>query len=106
VKEAVDIFINQRCIPVDSYTYASLLHGCVNTKALSEGWLVHTHMNRMKFKPDLFLATKLVSMYSKCGSLEDAFQVDEMPERNLVGWTAKVMPSTDKARKPWVVLIK
>ena len=40
---------------------------------------------------DLFLTNHIVNMYSKCGSLDYARQLfDEMPERNIVSWTALV----------------
>eukprot|EP01018_Ginkgo_biloba_P036923 Gb_03481 [translate_table: standard] len=89
LKEALHLlnFMNQS----DSCTYASLLQLCVNLKALPEGKLLHAHIIHMGFKPDIFLETKFVIMYAKCGSLVDARRVlDEMPERNVVSWTAMI----------------
>lgn len=40
---------------------------------------------------DPFTEIKLIGMYAKCGSLEDAYKVfDEMPERNLYAWSAMI----------------
>jgi len=76
---------------LDSYAYASLLQGCLNIGALPEAKLVHAHMLLTGFKPDMFLGTKLMIMYAKCGCLVDAGQVfEQMPERNVVSWTAMI----------------
>eukprot|EP01018_Ginkgo_biloba_P016323 Gb_33311 [translate_table: standard] len=93
LKEAMTIFhqMDGRGIRPDSSTYASLLQGCVNQKALSEGKLVHAHMNKKGFEPGIYLGTKLVILYAKCGRLVDARRVlDELPERNVVSWTAMI----------------
>lgn len=69
-----------RGIQPDSSTCIPLLQGCVDRKTLPEGKLLQAHMVERGFTPDVFLATKLVIMYTKCGSLVDARQVfDEMP---------------------------
>eukprot|EP01018_Ginkgo_biloba_P013140 Gb_38248 [translate_table: standard] len=77
--------------PVDTATYVSLLQGCIKKKALSEGKLVHTHINEMGFTPDRFLGNALVEMYVKCGSLVDARRVfDDMPKRDAFPWNVMI----------------
>eukprot|EP01018_Ginkgo_biloba_P008611 Gb_26723 [translate_table: standard] len=93
MKEALHILhlMDRRRVPPDSFTYACLLQAYLNVKALPECKLVHAHIILMGFNPDVFLNTKLVVMYTKCGSLVDARRLlDEMPERNVVAWTAMV----------------
>eukprot|EP01018_Ginkgo_biloba_P018360 Gb_34963 [translate_table: standard] len=86
VKEALSM-MHLMEYPEDSI-YASLLQVLINIRALPEGKLVHAHMIQTGFKPDIFLDTKIVIMYAKCGSLVDARRVlDEMPYRNVVSWT-------------------
>eukprot|EP01018_Ginkgo_biloba_P002768 Gb_08745 [translate_table: standard] len=76
---------------VDSYTYASLLQLCTQNKALSEGKLIHTHMNGRGIVPDILLWNTLANMYAKCGSLIDARRLfDEMPERDVYSWTVMI----------------
>eukprot|EP01018_Ginkgo_biloba_P001571 Gb_40472 [translate_table: standard] len=90
LKEALHILhvIDQA---VDTSTYACLLQMCIKKKALSEGKLVHLHMNAKGYVPDRFLQTTLVSMYAKCGSLVDARKVfDEMPKRDVRSWTVMI----------------
>eukprot|EP01018_Ginkgo_biloba_P019613 Gb_41545 [translate_table: standard] len=84
--------MDHRGIYPNSSTYASLLHCCVNNKALSEGELVHSHIIRTGFQcQDIFLENTLVNMYAKCGSIVNARRVlEQMPERNVVSWTAMI----------------
>eukprot|EP00253_Pinus_taeda_P001118 PITA_01118 len=78
-------------IPADHATYVSLLQGCVSTIALPEGKIIHAHFIQTGFNPNTFLQTKLLIVYAKCRILVDGRQVfDEMPERNVVSWTALI----------------
>ncbi|KNA07198.1 hypothetical protein SOVF_174060, partial [Spinacia oleracea] len=71
--------------------YDTILNECVNRKALREGQRVHTHMIKTQYFPPLYLRTRLVILYCKCDCLDDARHVfDEMPERNVVSWTAMI----------------
>eukprot|EP01018_Ginkgo_biloba_P002462 Gb_38483 [translate_table: standard] len=93
LKEALGALyvIDQQGVWVDLYTYASLLQGCVHMKALPEGKLVHAHIIQSGFHGEILVGTKLVNMYTKCGSLVDGRRVlDEMPERNVVTWTSMI----------------
>eukprot|EP01018_Ginkgo_biloba_P034643 Gb_30709 [translate_table: standard] len=75
----------------DYSTYASLLQGCVNKKALPDGKLVHAHIIQTGLNPDVSLGTKVVILYAKCGCLVDARRaLDIMPKRNVVSWTAMI----------------
>eukprot|EP01018_Ginkgo_biloba_P002829 Gb_14728 [translate_table: standard] len=76
---------------VDSSTYDCLLQVCIKKKALSEGKLIHNHMNGRGFRPDINLQNTLVHMYAKCGSLVDCRRVfDEMRARNVFSWTVMI----------------
>ncbi|XP_058071672.1 putative pentatricopeptide repeat-containing protein At3g13770, mitochondrial [Magnolia sinica] len=71
--------------------YDSLLTECVNQKAIREGQRVQGHMIKTRYLPPIYLKTRLIVMYVKCDSLEDARQVlDGMSERNVVSWTAMI----------------
>eukprot|EP01018_Ginkgo_biloba_P000318 Gb_38243 [translate_table: standard] len=75
----------------DSSTYVSLLRACIKESALSQGKLVHAHMNETGFTPDVFLHNTIVNMYAKCGSLVDARRAfDQMPKINLSSWNAMI----------------
>lgn len=82
-------YLDHRGVPVNPTTFSSLLAACVRVKALEEGKLVHTHIRINGLESNEFLKTKLVQMYSACGSIEDAKRVfDEMPTRSVYPWNA------------------
>lgn len=71
--------------------YDSLITECVNQRALREGQRVHAHMIKTRYLPPVYLGTRLLILYAKCDSLEDACNLlDRMPERNIVSWTAMI----------------
>ncbi|KAJ7530323.1 hypothetical protein O6H91_15G089400 [Diphasiastrum complanatum] len=75
----------------DCETYAALLQDCCNRKALSAGKRVHFHIIDRGLTKNTYLGNLLISMYSKCGSLEDARRAfDTMPEQDIVSWTALI----------------
>eukprot|EP01018_Ginkgo_biloba_P030288 Gb_21435 [translate_table: standard] len=93
LKEALDIvhMMDQRGIPVDFNTYTSLLQTCTELKALIEGKHVHAHMGRNGLEQNVCLGTRIVSMYSRCGSIEDARLVfDKIHEPNIFLWNAMI----------------
>jgi pentatricopeptide repeat protein len=58
---------------------------------LSEGRLVHAHIDERGFTADRIVRNTLVDMYAKCGSLLDARRVfDQMPERDVLSWTVMI----------------
>eukprot|EP01018_Ginkgo_biloba_P025605 Gb_06568 [translate_table: standard] len=90
LKEAVHILqiMNRR---VDSVTYNCLLQLCTEKKALTEGKLVHAHMNERRFIPDRFILNTLVNMYAKCGSLFEArLAFDQIPIKNVFSWNVMI----------------
>lgn len=73
------------------HDYDAAITECVGRRALLEGRQVHARMVTAGYRPALYLATRLVIMYARCGALEDAHNVlDGMPERNVVSWTAMI----------------
>jgi len=82
---------------VDSNLYASLLTASINTEALAEGKIIHSHIIQKAFVPNAFLGTKIVLMYVKCKNLVDARRVlDELPKRDVVSWTAMIAAYSKK----------
>ncbi|KAL8148457.1 pentatricopeptide repeat-containing protein At3g16610-like [Apium graveolens] len=72
--------------PLNSRTYALALESCYCSRY---GKQVHAQALKNGFRGHEFVETKLLQMYAKCGSLDDAVRMfDEMPERNLYSWTA------------------
>ncbi|XP_011623525.1 pentatricopeptide repeat-containing protein At5g13270, chloroplastic [Amborella trichopoda] len=78
-------------IPVMPQTYVTLFEACGDMGSLSFGKIFHERMKRVEKEPEIFLGNHLLSMYSKLGSIVDAFQVfNEMPSKNSVTWSIMV----------------
>ncbi|KAJ7516340.1 hypothetical protein O6H91_22G054600 [Diphasiastrum complanatum] len=74
-----------------SLAYIDLLQECCRWKSLAEGKQVHDHILESGYESNIYIASTLVSMYAKCGSLKDARQVfDRMRKRDVVCWTAMI----------------
>ncbi|KAL5993282.1 Pentatricopeptide repeat-containing protein, chloroplastic [Asimina triloba] len=91
LKEALTIldYLENRGIPVNQTTFYSLLIACIRQKSLVEGKQIHVHIRINGLEDNEFLRTKLVQMYTACGSFEDAKKVfDGTPHRNVYPWNA------------------
>ncbi|KAJ0579972.1 putative tetratricopeptide-like helical domain superfamily, DYW domain-containing protein [Helianthus annuus] len=76
-------------------TYADFFHACARHNCISQGQTLHHHMlktqKERKLIPNVYVYNHLINMYAKCGCLDHARKVfDEMPERNVVSWTALI----------------
>ncbi|XP_049394095.1 putative pentatricopeptide repeat-containing protein At3g13770, mitochondrial [Solanum stenotomum] len=77
--------------------YDILLNECINQRAIREGQRVHANMIKTHYQPPVYLRTRLIVFYIKCGLLGDARWVfDEMPQRNVVSWTALISGYSQK----------
>ncbi|KAJ7570773.1 hypothetical protein O6H91_01G134800 [Diphasiastrum complanatum] len=78
-------------IEPDNVTYACILNACASVAALKEGRRVHAKILQSGFKVDDFVISCLIDMYSKCGSIEEAYRAF-ITSRNCdcVSWTAMI----------------
>ncbi|XP_057873381.1 pentatricopeptide repeat-containing protein DOT4, chloroplastic-like [Cryptomeria japonica] len=75
----------------NNFIIPSVLKACANLMSLQEGKDIHDYIVRNKLEIDLFVASALVDMYAKCGSLDCARQVfNKMPHRDLVAWNSMI----------------
>ncbi|XP_024519070.1 pentatricopeptide repeat-containing protein At3g26782, mitochondrial-like [Selaginella moellendorffii] len=64
----------------------------VKKRCLERGMALHAAAAKRGFVSDLYVASTMVDMYAKCGSMAQARNVfDEMKERNAVSWTALML---------------
>ncbi|XP_020225885.1 pentatricopeptide repeat-containing protein At2g44880 [Cajanus cajan] len=76
----------------DGYTFTALVKGCSARAALREGHQLHGLVVKNGFCFDLYVATALVDLYVKLGSVGCARKVfDEMSVRSRVSWTAVIV---------------
>ncbi|KAJ1443645.1 Tetratricopeptide-like helical domain superfamily [Sesbania bispinosa] len=91
LKEALTIldYMDQQGIPINSTTFSSLIAACIRTKSLPQGREVHAHIRINGLENNAFLRTKLVHMYTSCGSLEEARKLfDGLPCESVYPWNA------------------
>ncbi|KAL5551380.1 hypothetical protein UlMin_001556 [Ulmus minor] len=70
---------------------SSVLLGCSNLCALQMGKQVHQLIYKSLLYNDTTAGTSLVSMYCKCGDLEDAQKLFlELPRKDIVTWNAMI----------------
>ncbi|KAG2676315.1 hypothetical protein I3760_12G047400 [Carya illinoinensis] len=70
---------------------SSALLGCSNLSALHLGKQIHQLVCKSPLYSDTTAGTSLISMYCKCGGLEDAWRLfHEMPTKDVVTWNAMI----------------
>ncbi|CAN8280623.1 unnamed protein product [Cochlearia groenlandica] len=93
-KEALKLFCNMRVegISPDQIVTASVLSASAELTLLEFGQQVHGNYIKSGFPSSLSVYNSLVTMYTKCGSLEDANVIfNSMETRDLITWTALIV---------------
>ncbi|OAY74142.1 Pentatricopeptide repeat-containing protein [Ananas comosus] len=95
VSEAFELFreMLSKQIPLDEFTYTSVLSACANAGLFLHGKAVHAHVVRSgpDFDPESALPVKnvLVTLYSKCAKVDTARRIfDEIRLKDPVSWNA------------------
>ncbi|XP_058100350.1 pentatricopeptide repeat-containing protein At4g01030, mitochondrial [Magnolia sinica] len=92
--ESLDFFVQmqQAGIKPNSATIASSLRACAGLAMLLKGAELHCSAIRNGFDRDIFVATALIDMYCKSGSLHNASRVfGKIQNKNLASWNAMIM---------------
>ncbi|XP_065856284.1 pentatricopeptide repeat-containing protein At2g37320 [Euphorbia lathyris] len=88
--ELFSVMRNSTLKPND-FTFTSLLSSCTGMGALGHGRSAHCQIFQMGFQSYLHIANSLISMYSKCGSVEDALYIFEnMRNKDVVSWNSMI----------------
>eukprot|EP01018_Ginkgo_biloba_P025680 Gb_11081 [translate_table: standard] len=75
----------------DHCTFPCVLSACANLAALEHGKQIHAHVIKIGFESCVSLENALITMYFKCGTVDDANQVfEEMAEPNVVSFNAMI----------------
>ncbi|XP_059069664.1 pentatricopeptide repeat-containing protein At1g11290, chloroplastic-like isoform X1 [Cryptomeria japonica] len=93
VEKALETFKQMQLAGVepDSTTFASILPACAKIGALEQGMYIHQNIKDRRILSDVIVATALVDMYAKCGSIDKAHALfDRMPERDVISWNAMI----------------
>ncbi|KAK1558541.1 hypothetical protein Q3G72_003518 [Acer saccharum] len=92
--EATYLFSEMRAYgisPLNS-TYSILFGAAGATANIDQGRQIHCMMIKMQSELDLLLENSLISMYAKCGVIDDAYNIfSNMVSRDLVSWNSIIM---------------
>lgn len=98
-QEALDLYgrMQQEAVTAaNSITYACLLQACSRAGGLAQGRSIHLQVQERGLESDALVGNGLVSMYAKCGSLDEAQRVfDSLPNKDVVTWTAMIAGYTN-----------
>ena len=76
---------------VDSYTYVDVLKRCLKEKDLGVAREVHYCIIKSRLEQDKYVASSLLSVYIRCGSLQDARQVfDALAKKSVINWNVMI----------------
>ncbi|XVE71780.1 hypothetical protein DITRI_Ditri10aG0179100 [Diplodiscus trichospermus] len=83
----------------DQFIFSSIICGCAGLSALIEGKQVHAIIFKTGFGSNIFVASSLIDMYAKCGSVEEAYTVfTGIEEKNVVPWNTMISSFAKHAR--------
>ncbi|CAN8316165.1 unnamed protein product [Cochlearia groenlandica] len=91
--EAIKLFLEmeEARVSPDAVTLSTVLSACGSLGALELGKRIESYASETGLQHNVYVATGLVDMYGKCGSIEDALRVFEtMPAKNEATWNAMI----------------
>ncbi|KAL4559165.1 hypothetical protein LXL04_031299 [Taraxacum kok-saghyz] len=92
-EEGLKLFNQQRsteCQPCD-YSYAGAIRSCSAIASLNHGCQLHAQLIQSGFGSSLSASNSLITMYARCGVLEDSHSVFlTMPCLDSVSWNAMI----------------
>ncbi|XP_027362562.1 pentatricopeptide repeat-containing protein At4g20770-like [Abrus precatorius] len=90
-KEAVKLFrkMQFQCQHADRTTLAVILSSCAELGLVEAGKQVHAVSQKFGFYDDVYVASSLINVYSKCGKMELSKHVfSKLPELDVVCWNS------------------
>ncbi|KAL3655273.1 hypothetical protein CASFOL_001059 [Castilleja foliolosa] len=82
-------FMRREGILPDESSFSTVLNAAAGIAALDQGTLIHNQIIKTGFGGNTCVASSLITMYAKCGSLVDARRAfGETEAHNVISWTA------------------
>ncbi|KAJ8772070.1 hypothetical protein K2173_027247 [Erythroxylum novogranatense] len=91
--EAITLFncMRKAGVTPNTITLIVVLSACASIGALDLGRWVETYASQRGLQDNVYIATALIDMYAKCGSLDNALQIFEnMVHKNEVSWNVMI----------------
>ncbi|XP_065875862.1 putative pentatricopeptide repeat-containing protein At1g03510 [Euphorbia lathyris] len=100
--EALSLFHRMHTIlslSLDAHVFSLVLKSCSSVHCPQLGTALHSHVFKLGFLSNPFVACSLVDMYGKCVDIFSARKLfDEIPSRNVVVWNAMISLYTHSSR--------
>ncbi|XP_050221477.1 pentatricopeptide repeat-containing protein At1g74600, chloroplastic [Mercurialis annua] len=93
LEQAVELFheILKSNFMIDSFTISSVLGAIALLNRLDIGIQLHSYLTKFGLYSDVSVGSSLVTMYSKCGSIEDGLAAfNQIDEPDLISWTTMI----------------
>ncbi|KAJ7299040.1 hypothetical protein O6H91_Y317700 [Diphasiastrum complanatum] len=93
-QKALELFrqMQDEQVEPNSVTFIGTLKACSSISALEDARILHAQIIRSGLQADVHVMNCLLDMYSKCGSIEDAWRVfNELPSQDLVSWNSMIV---------------
>ncbi|KAK6138024.1 hypothetical protein DH2020_028220 [Rehmannia glutinosa] len=100
-EEALSLFLKaQRSgVEINMFTISSVLSACAALAALIEGKQVHAIVYKTGFGANEYIASSLVDVYAKCGSIKQSHAVfSDAEEKNVILWNTMISGFARHAR--------
>ncbi|KAJ7532564.1 hypothetical protein O6H91_13G009400 [Diphasiastrum complanatum] len=79
-------------IEPDPTTFVCVLNACATVKAFEEARRIHAHVVEMNCDTNVFIRGSLVHAYSKCGFVQEAWEVfSKLPVRDVISWSSMIL---------------
>ncbi|KAK8499832.1 hypothetical protein V6N12_072535 [Hibiscus sabdariffa] len=86
-----DSMKNENFCEPDDVTCLLVTQACANLGALEFGEKIHRYINERGYGSARNLCNSLIAMYSRCGSLDKAYDVFKgIGEKNVISWSAMI----------------
>lgn len=93
VKKALELFNRMRMknVEPDKVSFVNLLSGCRGARDLGLGKMIHEMVLKYGYQSNVFVGTALVTMFGKCGHVDNARQsFNRIKHRTVVSWNAMI----------------
>ncbi|KAJ7958610.1 Pentatricopeptide repeat-containing protein [Quillaja saponaria] len=102
--DALDIFRKMQMVGIepDEISIISVLPACAQLGALEVGKWIHMYSDKNEFLQKTSICNALIEMYSKCGSIDQAWHLfNQVIKRDVISWSTMIggLANHGKARE-------